>query len=283
MIAPTPITEPISIEHESGTYAQPLIIDGDFVTIDGGGSRIPITISHCSHFVLGNFNVHNSSEHCVLVQHCDHFVLDGICAWDAHPVANSCVFQFYKSHHGRVQDCAAWGSARKSFSSSYGGNDILFERCWARWERTERPDVRMNYAIAYNNHRNIYRDCIGQVLVNPGNFAGIFAADRIDDGTGPADTLVERCLAMSPWNACGFHPGKPGACEHIMFADCINATARYVSQIDRTALRRLLKTWNDSPLLPRLHALAAADPIADMLGLLFDPIPSHIVTPEKAP
>ena len=258
----------IDIRDKHGVPGRPYIIDGGGATVDGGGERIPMLIQGCSHFVLRNWNLCNSPGNVLWLRGNQEFAVEEVCAWNAaavdensfHPIA------IHTSQFGVVRDCGAWGTGRKAISAATNGDDLLWHRVYASYDDpTGGAHPRMAWTIAYNNFRNTLSDCIAACTQLPPDdprwFYGCFSVDRIDpnDGTEPpADTILHRCLAMSPHSVEAF---RRNTVKGVTFENCLDAT--YEGNVEQDYLAGLIASWRASPILDRLPV----DVIAQMEGL----------------
>jgi hypothetical protein len=106
------------------------------VTIDGQFVRRPVSLSANSWWVFEGFNAKNGDAAAVVyyVNGSNDNIMRRVVAWDAAINANNNVIGVHRSVRNLFEDVAAFGTARKVFSNSYGGDDITCRRCWIRWE-----------------------------------------------------------------------------------------------------------------------------------------------------
>ncbi|MDP6779841.1 MAG: hypothetical protein QGI83_23995 [Candidatus Latescibacteria bacterium] len=147
----------------SGAPGRPIAIvaanDGE-VEIDGEGTHNPVMLRDNDHFVFEGFNAHNAKQSVVTVWRGSHHTFRRICAWDAYD-GNTNVFG---AHHGDgilFEDCAGWGTARKTFSNAQQGNHVTFRRCWGRWEGSHCTGPKKTFALSYNSYHGLAENCIG--------------------------------------------------------------------------------------------------------------------------
>lgn len=254
----------IKIIGKHGTADAPLVYDFRGQTVDGGGTDTPLQIEASSYIHVLGGNFHNSRNGVVWAKTSHHLRFQEVCAWDAKADANFKPFDVHVPYCQLI-DCAAWGTGRKVFEFSYGGDDVYVSRCWGRYDGSTAEGWRIVFAVGYNNSRCVFSDCIG-VCANlppvPRHFRGVFADDRMDSGE-PARTVVTHCCAMSPHNVPGFVNSNVSG---IQFDNCIDATAGETP--DKSLLIRLAGAWSSSPILDRIRELAGADPVADLLRLI---------------
>lgn len=253
---------PIAWRNQHGTPDSPFLLDLRGETIDAQCNACPLRLDNCSYVDVIGGNLCNSNRTVCWVTNSHHINLRQVCAWNAPPAGNHAIFGIHSCRRVSLFDCAGWGTGRKIFSSSQGGNDTVVERCWGRFEASTCNGWKMVFPLVYNCYRNEYRDCIGVCAALPAvphDFRGIFAVDRLD-GPPVANTIVERCLALSAHPAAGF--STTGVLGVNLF-DCISRTANDVSG-DNVQLVRLIHRWADSPMLDRIKSLAGVDVLADL-------------------
>lgn len=249
-----------------GTPEKPIVIDGQGVTLDGQYDAVPIWFHDNSYVILRNFNLCRSRANVLWAGNNHHCRFEQICAWDADPSKNFNPFTLSGSTHCQVIDCAAWGSGRKIFSGSQGGDDTSYYRCWGRWERSACPGWKITFATAYNHFRNWFGYCIGECLnlpTVPREFRGVFGDDRIDSGE-PANTIMHRCLAISAHDVRGF---TDIATRGLLFDRCIDATPTYSG--NRADLLDIMSHWSRSPILSRIQSLAGVDVMSQLRQVAF--------------
>ncbi len=62
-------------------------------------------------------------------------VVRRVAAWDAAD-NNTSIFGVHYGSYNLFEDVAGWGTARKIFSMSQGGDYTTIRRAWGRWERS---------------------------------------------------------------------------------------------------------------------------------------------------
>ena len=261
-----------------GTASHPIVIDGGGATINGNNDTQPCYIKQCSHFILRNWNFHNSHANVLLINECTDFRIERVCAWDAGPTDNYNPLGIHYSSRGVIKDCGFWGTGRKAVSPSQDANDLVFDRCWAHYDGTQAPGNKMTWTTAYNSQRNLFVDCIGVCNSVPeppveGIFTGVWSVDHMS-GTHeglPANSLVNRCMAFSPVHSViGIDPYSGSVpIEGLVFRDCIDATIGH-GAIDMDVLVKVIDAWEGSTILDRLFEYAGAIPLNDLLGLVHE-------------
>ena len=95
----------------------------------------PIRFRKNTWFVIEGVNAKSGKPLVVwLARGSDNNTFRRLVAWDATINANNGVIGVHGSARNLFEDVAAFGTARKVFSNSWGGNDITCRRCWIRWE-----------------------------------------------------------------------------------------------------------------------------------------------------
>ncbi|MFX0136354.1 MAG: PKD domain-containing protein [Candidatus Hodarchaeota archaeon] len=149
----------------SGTQENPIIVmalnDGK-VEIDGEMVQQPVLLSYNNYFILEGFNAHSSNGFAVVqIGHGSYNIIRRICAWDAEEDENNEIFGcHHNSEHNLFEDCAGWGTARKIFQDSQGGNYTTWRRCWGRWEYNTAGSGKSTLNTGYNSHHNLVENCI---------------------------------------------------------------------------------------------------------------------------
>jgi hypothetical protein len=129
------------------------------VTINGQGKLFPVRLYRNNYFVLEGFNASNSVATVVGISESNYNIVRRVAAWDAAD-NNTNIFGI-RGQHNLLEDVAGWGVARKTFSSSQGGNYITIRRAWGRWEGSHVTGPKMTYTLAYNNYNMTCENCIG--------------------------------------------------------------------------------------------------------------------------
>ncbi len=96
-----------------------------------------------------------------MISNGNHNVIRRVAAWDAAD-NNSEIFGVHdNSSFNLLEDVAGWGTARKIFQMSYGGDYTTIRRAWGRWERSTVTGPKMTYTLAYNNYHLTCENCLG--------------------------------------------------------------------------------------------------------------------------
>jgi len=126
----------------------------------GSGSQVPFQLYYNDWFVVEGVNVCCSSASVVMIANSHHNIVRRVAAWDAAD-NNSEIFGIHAATFNLLEDVAAWGTARKVFQMSQGGDYTTIRRAWGRWERSTVVGPKMAYTLAYNNYHLICENCIG--------------------------------------------------------------------------------------------------------------------------
>ena len=153
----------------SGTATQRIVIrainDGK-VEIDGQSLNPTFELENNNYFTIEGINVHhpghptNWSVSVVSLNYSSHNILRRICAWEARD-GNTNIFGIHNGTNNLLEDCAGWGTARKTFSNSQQGNFTTFRRCFARWEGSHAQGPKHGFALSYNSYNALAENCIG--------------------------------------------------------------------------------------------------------------------------
>jgi hypothetical protein len=129
------------------------------VLIKGGGS-LAVQLYYNDWFVIEGINACCAGPAVVLLSHSNNNVIRRVAAWDATD-SNSVIFTVHHSLYNLFEDVAGWGTARKIFSTSQGGDYTTIRRAWGRWERSTVVGPKMTYSLAYNSYHVTCENCLG--------------------------------------------------------------------------------------------------------------------------
>jgi hypothetical protein len=130
------------------------------VLISGGGSA-PVHLDYNDWFVIEGINACCAGQTVVALSHAHNNVIRRVAAWDAAD-NNSEIFGVHSNSSFNVlEDVAGWGTARKIFQMSQGGDYTTIRRAWGRWERSTVVGPKMTYTLAYNNYHTTCENCLG--------------------------------------------------------------------------------------------------------------------------
>jgi hypothetical protein len=175
----------------SGTQELPIVIralnDGK-VLIDGESARRPVFFSSNDWIVLEGVNACCSNRSVIELTNSSNDTIRRVAAWDALD-GNEKIFGIHHGTHNLLEDVAGWGTARKIFEFSYGGDSTTVRRAWGRWERSTVQGPKMVYSLAYNNFDTLLENCLGTW-----------------SGEGMPESYVLRDFYGKPWT--GAHAGS---------------------------------------------------------------------------
>jgi hypothetical protein len=193
-------------ENLNGTASQKITVkalnDGE-VIINGNGARRPIALVHNDHFIIEGINAHNSSSYVVVIgTGADNNTIRRVIAWDAHPSGNVHVWQINGNTGNLLEDVAGFGTGRKIFSNSQGGNNLTIRRAWGMWEKTLNIAPKMTYTSVYNSRGATYENVIGTWNQLSGSDTsqsyGIFGVDQNQAATYCTNSKILGSLAYLP-------------------------------------------------------------------------------------
>lgn len=180
----------------SGVVGSPITVqainDGQ-VLIDGQAVRRPVNFQGNSFWVLQGFNARNGSDDVIHLNNSNSNIVQRVCAWDTSISANADIF-WCGSADGNAstgnlfEDCAAWGTARKTYSASQGGNSTIWRRCLGIWQGSTSPaGPKMTFSTYYNSTNILAENCIAMWdasrMPNPALITdayGTFSRDHFD-------------------------------------------------------------------------------------------------------
>ena len=147
----------------SGTQGRPITVRAlheGAVTIDGQFRRIPVRFRNNSWWVIEGINVKNGTGEVIALQMgSNDNVFRRIVAWDAAIDGNTNVVGVHGSLRNLFEDVAMFGTARKIFSGSQGGNFLTCRRCWMRWEGSTHS-VGGITTVSYNSEHYTCESCL---------------------------------------------------------------------------------------------------------------------------
>jgi hypothetical protein len=153
----------------SGSATRPITIralnDGQ-VVIDGQFVRMPVYLaSKNSWWVIQGINAKNGGPTGTISvvriqQGSNNNILRRIVAWDARIDTNGEVIGIHGANGILLEDVAAFGTGRKSFSGSQGGDSVTCRRCWGRWEGSTRQGPKMTFTLVYNSYNFVCENCV---------------------------------------------------------------------------------------------------------------------------
>jgi hypothetical protein len=154
------ITPPNGLSGRDGSPITVRAFHDGKVLIDGKATRRPVALSSNDYFVIEGINACCSSATVVDVSHSNHNIIRRVAAWDAHD-GNDKIFGVHYAQYNLLEDVAGWGTARKTFEFSYGGDFTTVRRAWGRWEQSTVSGPKMVYSLAYNNYHTLVENALG--------------------------------------------------------------------------------------------------------------------------
>lgn len=135
------------------------------VTIDGQGVRVPVTGNHDSdYYSIIGINCKSSSASVIAVgansPGCDGWEVKRCMAWDAAENKNAIVIAINYGVNNLIEDCAAFGTGRKSFISYNNAGPNIFRRCWGRWQRSFEVGPKQGISLDYNSYQTTVENCL---------------------------------------------------------------------------------------------------------------------------
>ncbi len=152
----------------SGASGNPITVralnDGK-VWIDGQFARRPVYLKNNNWFVLEGFNAYNGSDKVIVIAS-SNVTARRVIAWsNSNSLSNADETFLVAGPNNIVEDCAAFGTGRKVLSGVQTGNDVVFRRCWVRFEEHPRAQVNNNpdtsVELGYNALRQTFENIIG--------------------------------------------------------------------------------------------------------------------------
>jgi hypothetical protein len=154
------ILPPTGLNGASGLPITIRAVNDGKVLISGGGSA-PVHLDYNDWFVVEGINACCAGQTVVELSHAHNNVIRRVAAWDAAD-NNSEIFGVHSNSSFNVlEDVAGWGTARKIFQMSQGGDYTTIRRAWGRWERSTAVGPKMTYSMAYNNYHLTCENCLG--------------------------------------------------------------------------------------------------------------------------
>jgi hypothetical protein len=208
------------------------------VRINGEGVRRPIELLNNDHFVIDGINAHNSSADVIHIgKGADNNIIRRVVAWDANVNLNVHVWQVNGNSGNLLEDVAGFGTGRKIFSNSQGGNNLTIRRAWGMWEKTFDGAPKITYTYMYNSTGATYENIIGTWNQSPGSNTSQTQA-IIGTDTQPSSLY---CTGSKVLGSMAYLPGSYtqngwiGGVMASRAADCIEFKdiVSYVGRTDR--------------------------------------------------
>jgi hypothetical protein len=184
---------------KNGTALAPIKIiatnDGA-VFINGEVARKPVYLNNNDFWVIEGINAGNSGPLTViapvihLATGSNNNIFRRVCAWNAAPNTNTSTWQINNSSFNLIEDGCAFGTGRKHYSNSQGGNDTTIRRSFGIWTSHNYVGPNMVYTNTYDSYRARYEDNIAMwngpalAVINGNNQPyGCYAQDGFDNST----------------------------------------------------------------------------------------------------
>jgi len=130
------------------------------VLIDGRGGQKPVQLLYNDWFVIDGIDACCSNASVVSLANAKNNVVRRVAAWDSAD-GNYEIFGAHATSYTLFEDVAGWGTARKVFQMSQGGDYTTIRRAWGRWERSTVVGPKLTYTLSYNNYHLTCENCIG--------------------------------------------------------------------------------------------------------------------------
>ncbi len=202
MIVPTP-----GLNGTSGNRITISAINDGQVLIDGQNARIPVRLVNNSYWTLQGFRAGRSSDEVVGFEIGSNFnIARRVTGYDAAWIdGNTIVFWSFGNTGNLMEDCVAFGTGRKMFGNSQGGNDCVFRRCFGQFFKNTTSTTNSDgpvFTLQYESYNGIAENCIGTWDQDPGTSgfgeSGILGGDHF--GTNPANAVANSkylgCIAL---------------------------------------------------------------------------------------
>jgi hypothetical protein len=159
MITPTPGI--------NGNALAPITIKS---TTDGGAwihgedVRRPVTLNNNDFWILEGFDASNSHISAVSVggTGASNNIVRRVCAWNAVPAFNERVWGITASGTNNLfEDVCGFGTNRRIFAITQGGNSTIIRRAWAVFEKTGGGGPEAAYQFAYSGENHVLENVIG--------------------------------------------------------------------------------------------------------------------------
>jgi Carbohydrate family 9 binding domain-like len=147
----------------NGTATAPITIaainDGK-VYINGQNARLPMQLNNNSWWIIEGIDVANSNASVINTKSgASHNIIRRVCAWNANE-SQSTVWTI-NSPDNLLEDVCGFGTGRKIFSDSQGGDFTTLRRAWGMWERSLQIGPKSVFDISYNTRNETYENVIG--------------------------------------------------------------------------------------------------------------------------
>ena len=204
--------------------------------INGEGVRTPVDFEQgandCDYYDVHGFNIHASNDSVFEAKDSTHIRVYRVVAWDAGDW-NSKGFQL--GDYSLMEDCAAFGVARKQINS-YDSSNTTVRRLWARWEGATETGAPSTMSSYYESTGRLYENVL--LTWDGGSMP---ASYYIHNG----DTIVSgpRTTISNPRGVLGFGQITPGSCADFEMKGSISYVmdhAGVTEQLDTLGSRWVL-------------------------------------------
>lgn len=138
------------------------------VLIDGQFERPTILFQFGNNYwTVQGINARNSSSSVISVHRAGHLVFKRMVVWDSPIDVNRTTVGIHHTNDplaggGGVllEDVAAFGTGRKTFSNSQRGDNVTCRRCFGRWEGSTRQGPKMTFSTVYGSYGFVCENCI---------------------------------------------------------------------------------------------------------------------------
>jgi hypothetical protein len=154
------ITPPANLNGSRGVPVVVRALNDGKVFINGQSVRRPVFLNYNDWFLVEGVNACCSSSTVVEIANSSNDVIRRVAGWDAHD-GNDKIFGIHSATRNLLEDVAGWGTARKTFEFSYGGDFTTVRRAWGRWERSTVAGPKMVYSLVYNNYGALIENSLG--------------------------------------------------------------------------------------------------------------------------
>jgi hypothetical protein len=154
------ILPPQRLNGASGSPITVRALNDGKVLINGQGGQLPVQLYYNDWFVIEGINACCSGGAVVALSHSNNNVVRRVAAWDAAD-KNATIFGAHSASYNLFEDVAGWGTARKIFAMSQGGDYTTVRRAWGRWERSTVVGPKHTYSLAYNSYHMTCENCLG--------------------------------------------------------------------------------------------------------------------------
>jgi len=182
------------------------------ILLDGQDTYNTVHLTGNDWWVIEGFNATDSYNQAVyrISSGSDNNIIRRCIGWDAPPDPGAGGHGIFSTSGANTlfEDCAGFGQARKTFSSSQAGVDSnnTFRRCWGRWEQYATIGPKMTLTMEYNNEGLLVENGIfsidPQANTDQDNF-GVVSYDTTVYGNGSllgSIVYIENGTTLYQWD-----------------------------------------------------------------------------------